>query len=147
MPRPAPDNPASHDPFCVGLWALTALFVLRIAAQPLSLILPGLPDFDAWHGGTMPYPVLLAFQLAILAIMLAANLACSRGRLSPRPRLARGLTAFGTFYFVAMLARLAVGQGLDPVPAWFDRPLPTLFHLVLAAWLLILARRLTAHAR
>lgn len=147
MHRSAPHNSASHDPFCAWLWALTALFVLRIAAQPLSLILPGLPDFDAWHGGTMPYPVLLAFQFAILAVMLATNLACSRGRLSPRPRLARGLTALGTLYFIAMLARLAVGQSFDPVPAWFDHPLPTLFHLVLAAWLLILARRLTAHAR
>ncbi len=95
----------------------------------------------------MPYPVLLAFQLAILAVMLTTNLACSHGRLAPRPRLARGLTVFGTLYFVAMLARLAVGQSLDPVPAWFDRPLPTLFHLVLAIWLLILARRLSAHAR
>ena len=147
MRRAAPRNPASVVPLCLALWALTALFVLRVAAQPLALILPGLPDFDAWHGGTMPYPVLLAFQLAILAIMLAANLACTRGRLLPRPRLARGLTLFGTFYFGAMLARLALGHSLDPVPAWFDRPVPTLFHLVLATWLLILARRLSDHDR
>ena len=147
MRRAAPRNPASLDPLCLALWALTALFVLRIAAQPLALILPGLPDFDAWHGGTMPYPVLLPFQLAIPSIMLATNLACTPGRLMPRPRLARSLTVFGTLYFVAMLARLALGQSLDPVPAWFNRPLPTLFHLVLAAWLLILARRLSAHAR
>lgn len=146
MRRPAPRNPAGLDPSCFWLWALTVLFVLRIAAQPLALVLPGLPDFDAWHGGTMPYPVLLAFQLAILAIMLAANRTCTRGRLMPRPRLARGLTVFGTLYFVAMLARLALGQSLAPAPAWFERPLPTLFHLVLATWLLILARRLSSHA-
>jgi hypothetical protein len=126
---------------------LTTLFALRIAAQPLSLVIPGLPDFNAWHGGVMPYPLLLAFQLAVLAVMVATNRACAHGRLTSQPRLARGLTLFGTLYFVVMLIRLALGQSLDPAPAWFARPLPTLFHLVLAAWLLILARRLSRHAR
>jgi len=146
MHPPESQTSTGHNPFCLSLWALTALFVLRIAAQPLALVFPGLPDFDAWHGNTMPYPVLLVFQLAILAIMLVANLACTCGRLVPRPRLARGLSIFGVIYFVAMLIRLILGQSLEPAPAWFDRPLPTLFHLVLATWLLILARRLTAHA-
>ena len=63
------------------------------------------------------------------------------------PHFARALTVLGTLYFVGMLARLALGQILNPAPAWFNRPLPTLFHLVLSIWLLLLARRLSEHAR
>jgi len=131
-----------RDPLCLALWWLTALFALRVAAQPLALGMPGLPEFDAWHSGVLPYPALLGSQLTILTVMLATNRACSQGKLAQRPRLARALTLLGSVYFVAMLARLVLGQILDPAPAWFDRPLPTLFHLLLAAWLLLAARRL-----
>lgn len=136
-----------RDPLCLVLWGLTALFALRVAAQPLALIEPHLPAFDAWHGDVMPYPVLLASQLLILAFMVTLNRACMRGQLVLRPRLAQTLTVLGWLYFSAMLARLALGQVLNPAPAWFDRPLPTLFHLVLSVWLLLLARRLSEHAR
>ena len=136
-----------HAPPCLALWCLTALFALRVAAQPLALTMPMLPDFDVWHSGVLPYPVLVAFQLAILAIMVTTNRACTRGQLAPRPHFARALTVLGTLYFVGMLARLALGQILNPAPAWFNRPLPTLFHLVLSIWLLLLARRLSEHAR
>lgn len=135
-------SPSARDRHCLALWGLTALFAFRVIAQPLALFMPQLPAFDAWHGSVMPYPLLLAAQLLILALMIALNLACMRGRLAPRPRLARILNLLGWVYFSGMLVRLLVGQTLDPMPAWFDRPLPTLFHLVLATWLLLLARRL-----
>jgi hypothetical protein len=136
-----------HAHPCLALWWLTALFALRVAAQPLALTVPMLPSFDAWHSGVLPYPALLAFQLVVLAVMVTTNRACTRGRLAHRPRLARALTVLGTIYFVGMLARLALGQILNPAPAWFDRPLPTLFHLFLSIWLLLLARRVSEHAR
>lgn len=140
-------RPSARDRLCIALWGLTALFAFRVTAQPLALFMPQLPAFDAWHGNVLPYPLLLVAQLLIFALMVAVNLACMRGRLDPRPRLARVLNLLGWVYFSGMLARLALGQTLDPVPAWFDRPLPTLFHLVLATWLLLLARRLSQHGR
>lgn len=136
-----------HAPPCLALWCLTALFALRVAGQPLALTVRVLPDFDAWHSGVLPYPALLAFQLAILAFMVTTNRACTRGQLAHRPRLARALTLLGSIYFVGMLARLVLGQSLSPAPAWFARPLPTVFHLVLSIWMLLLARRLSEHAR
>lgn len=95
----------------------------------------------------MPYPVLLASQLVILTVMIAVNTWVSRGRPSVRSGLARGLTLFGSLYFFGMFVRLIVGLTLDTAPAWFNRPLPSFFHLVLATWILIVARRLSNHAR
>lgn len=133
--------------YALGLWGLTLLFGLRILAQPLSRVVPELPGFDAWHGGMLPYPVLLLFQLAIAATMVNVNLRLARGAIMPRPRLGRWLAMLGTLYFAAMLLRLVLGQTLFPGSSWLNRPLPTLFHLVLAAWLLLLARYHVHHAR
>lgn len=133
--------------YAVALWGLTLLFGLRILAQPLSRAVPELPGFDAWHGGVLPYPALLLAQLAIAAAMVVVNLRVARGILVPRPRVGRWLAWLGTLYFTGMLLRLVLGQTLYPSSTWLDRPLPTLFHLVLAAWLLLLARYHLRHAR
>jgi hypothetical protein len=133
--------------YAFALWGLTLLFALRIVAQPLSQRVPALPGFDAWHGGVLPYPALLLSQLAIAAMMVIVNLRLARGALVPRPHLGRWLGVLGTLYFSGMLLRLLLGQTLYPGSSWLDRPLPTLFHLVLAAWLLLLARYHVRHAR
>jgi hypothetical protein len=88
----------AHAHIVFVLWGLTLLFALRIAAQPLALLVPALPDFSLWHGSLLPYPVLLAFQLGILALVVAINLRAGRAKLPCRPRLARCLTLFGTAY-------------------------------------------------
>ena len=130
-----------------ALWFLTGLFTLRIVAQPLSLLVPDMPAFDAWHSSVMPYPVLLASQLVILALIIVMNIRVSRSRPNPQPKLARGLAFFGWVYFVGMFVRLVVGQTIESAPAWFDRPLPIFFHLVLATWVLIVAWRFSDRAR
>jgi hypothetical protein len=133
--------------YALALWGLTLLFGLRILAQPLSQIVPALPGFDAWHGGVLPYPALLLSQLTIAATMVIVNLMLARGMLVPRPRLGRWLTWVGSLYFAGMLLRLVLGQTLYSGSPWLDRPLPSLFHLVLAAWLLLLARYHVRHVR
>ena len=55
--------------------ALAGLFVLRVLAQLIQAIHPlaFLPPFQAWHGAVLPYPLLVASQIAVifvLAIML-----------------------------------------------------------------------------
>ena len=95
----------------------------------------------------LPYPVLLFSQLAIAATMVNVNLRLARGVIMPRPRLGRWLAMLGALYFVGMLLRLVLGQTVYAGSPWLDRPLPTLFHLVLAAWLLLLARYHVRHAR
>lgn len=133
--------------YAVALWGLTLLFALRILAQPLSLLVPVVPGFDAWHGGVLPYPFLLFSQLAIAATMAIVNLRLARRALVPHPRLGRLLVLLGALYFAAMLLRLVLGQTTHAGSAWLDRPLPTLFHLVLAAWILLLARYHVSYAR
>lgn len=133
--------------YAFALWGLTLLFALRILAQPLSLLVPVVPAFDAWHGGVLPYPFLLFSQLAIAATMAIVNLRLARRALVPHPRLGRLLVLLGALYFAAMLLRLVLGQTTHSGSAWLDRPLPTLFHLVLAAWILLLARYHVSYAR
>jgi hypothetical protein len=47
------------------LWLLTGLFALRVVAQPAALVFDAgvVPSFDSWHGGVLPYPLLLLTQL------------------------------------------------------------------------------------
>lgn len=133
--------------YAFALWGLTLLFGLRILAQPLSRLVPALPAFDAWHSGVLPYPALLLSQLGIATTMVVVNLRLVRGILASRPRLGGWLALLGTLYFAAMLLRLLLGQTVYAGSPWLDRPLPTLFHLVLATWMILLARYHVRHAR
>lgn len=136
MNPPRPVTNTTH----AWLWVLAALFLLRVLAQPLAHRVPTLPPFEAWQGSSLSYPLLLALQLGIIAVMVAANLRASKQGLPYRPRLARGLAIFSALYFAIMLARLAVWGVWIEAPVWFQRPLPAFFHLVLASWLMLIAR-------
>ena len=122
------------------LWILTALFAARVAAQPLSLVWDRLPPFDQWQSGALPYGWLLFFQVVILLIMIRTALRFSRGGVPISRPVGWWLLGFGGLYIAAMLARLVLGQTLMQAHAWFDRPLPTVFHLVLATVVLVVGR-------
>ena len=63
-------QPINEDvqPYALWLWALTALFAIRVISQPLALVIDfrWLPRFESWHSGVMPYPLLVVAQLFIL---------------------------------------------------------------------------------
>lgn len=117
-------------------WVLTALFAFRVAAQPLSLIWDRLPPFGAWHSSTLPYAWLVCFQILILLAMIGIAFRFSLGRVRASRFLGTALLSFGGLYISVMLARLVLGATWMRGHAWFDRPLPTIFHLVLA-WFVI----------
>ena len=119
------------------LWALTALFCLRVAGQPLAALVtvPVLPPFDAWHSGALPYPVLLATQLAIVVWLIRTTRAVSAGTVRWRRPLGRWLSAASCLYGAIMAGRLVLGATILHDVPWFARPVPTFFHLVLAAYL------------
>jgi hypothetical protein len=120
------------------LLVLTGLFLLRVAAQPLALTgMPGVPAFDVWHSGALPYGLLFLSQLAILIALLDLAWRLWTGRVTPRRGVGTALLAAGTIYFGVMVARLAVGATILRGHSWFDRPLPTIFHMVLAGCLLV----------
>ena len=60
---------ASH-PHLLLLAIFTAAFLFRVMAQLLQALWPldVLPSFESWHSATLPYPLLLVSQLAILAV-------------------------------------------------------------------------------
>lgn len=126
--------------YALGLALLTGLFALRVVAQPLALVLDFLPAFETWHSGALPYAGLVVCQLMILTGMTGIAWLLYRGRLRPNRRLGRLLILLGSLYMVSMLVRLGMGSSLYAGDPWFDRPLPTLFHFVLAGYLLVLGR-------
>ncbi len=136
------------DPAAVrrALSLLAALFSLRIVLQALHsladvAVIPG-PAY--WDSGTLPYDWLLVCQLAILLGLILLIRAVD-GR--PRPGWGLALSLLGGLYLAAMLARAVVGVvGLLEAP-WFAFPLPTAFHLVLAAFCLVLGLHWRAAGR
>ena len=119
-------------------WVLVALFAFRVAAQPLSLAVhAGLPPFESWHSAALPYGVLLASQLAILGAFGWATYRFGAGGLTPRRSLGVAALWLGGIYFAAMTARLVLGVTLLRDVRWFASPIPTVFHLVLAGWILL----------
>lgn len=131
-----------------GLWVCTGLFALRVVAQPAALWVnvPLLPPFDAWHGNVLPYPLLLLSQFAILAIMVRTARRVGLEQWVPRRPVGRLLVALGGIYAGTMMARLLLGLTVLREYAWFAKPLPTFFHLVLASFVLILGRLHLLHA-
>jgi hypothetical protein len=119
------------------LQLLTALFALRVAAQLVQYMAPVrfLPPFEAWQGSGVDYPVLLVSQLLILVGMVGGAVAVSRGML-PRRRIGLWLMVLGGVYFTSMCARLVLGFTILADVSWFAKPLPTLFHMVLAGYVL-----------
>jgi hypothetical protein len=137
MSDSADKSQATH----VLLGLFTALFAFRVAAQLVQYASPTrfLPPFDAWQGGGLDYPLLLASQLFILAAMAWGTSAVYR-RARGRESVGRWLIVIGAVYFVSMSARLVLGLTVLSDLAWFAKPLPALFHMVLAGYVLTLGR-------
>jgi uncharacterized protein len=129
------------------LWCLLGLFVIRVIAQPLSLAVSQLPDFESWQSGVVPYPLLLATQVLIAAVFAILAASVSAATVNPRRGMGMLFLAVGATYFGAMLARLVLGATLLSNHHWFARPLPTTFHLVLAGFLLVYGHFHVRHGR
>jgi len=129
---------------------LMAAFLFRVGAQAVQAWHPvaWLPPFESWHSATLPYWMLLVSQLVILAAQLWVLAAMLAGRHRPRRSTGVVLLVLGDAYFAFMLFRLVGGLTVLQHVPWFQPLLPTVFHLVLAAFLLVLADfHLRFHAR
>lgn len=125
------------------LWALLALFVLRVAGQVVvALRHPAwLPPMQEWYSGLIPYPALLPIQLAIIALMaaIAADVGADAGGFAgPSPGWGHGLLWFSVAYAAAMGVRYLRWRRTPPAlrGAW----IPIIFHVVLAAFLFVYGR-------
>jgi hypothetical protein len=125
------------------LGTCTALFVLRVLGQTVVAVrdVGFLPPFEQWQSGLLPYPVLLASQIALAAVMLkiVGDFARADGYfVNLRPRTGRILIGLGCLYAFAMVVRYGVTMALHPQLRWFTGTIPIWFHLVLATFVLTL---------
>ena len=128
-----------HQRYMPWMLALAALFGLRVLAQAVQWAgpVPFLPPFDAWQGSGLPYPVLLASQLLIVALLARALLVMRSHSIKPASWKHRACFILGGAYFAAMALRLVAGLTFLSHVEWFVQSLPALFHLVLAAFVLL----------
>lgn len=120
------------------LLILTGVFAFRVFAQLATsqFSIPYLPDFEAWHSGSMPYGLLVFFQFVILAIMIRTTYRAWKNSLMGTEKLGHFLWGFGIVYVVLMLARLVLGQTLLEDVRFFANTITTSFHFVLASFVL-----------
>jgi len=123
------------------LAALAAFFALRVVAQATQRWhgVPFLPPFNAFQGSALRYEILLAAQIAILAVMAWVAWQVRADKLQRRPGIGRVLAIGGWIYCSVMLIRLGIGFAAPAAPGWFKAWIPGVFHLVLAAFVLVLA--------
>ena len=124
------------------LWLALGAFIVRVVAQPAAFLTGWrvLPGFETWQSGALPYVWLLVSQLVIVGWMTRTARRVSSG--TARPSRARGqvIAAAAGLYGAAMVTRLLLGVTLFAGHWWFDAPLPTAFHLVIASYLGVYAR-------
>ena len=124
------------------LVGLSALFVGRVVVQFVQLVheFDWLPPFVAWQSGALPYPALIVFQVGIVVVQIGIIKSVMTGRRILPPNLVPALACCGFVYLGVMVVRLIAGLTFADGDSWLDARLPTLFHLVLAGFLLILVR-------
>lgn len=138
-PGPAP---AAHR--ALVLWLLLALFALRVLGQ-LAVALglaPFLPPMEEWYSGLLPYGPLLASQIVIIIVFAKVCLDVTRQSgyfARPHGWLGTPLAIFGWIYVAAMIGRYILTMTLMPERRWTGGVIPIVFHVVLAAFLLVLS--------
>lgn len=134
---------------CLGLMLLGVVAQVQLALAQLALapaapfVADWLPPLSDWNLGVVPYALLLPMQILLLMGLTAvmarearpvdASARCARWR-----HVAR-YTAVG--YFTVMAARLAAQFASGAHDIIEAGGIPTLFHWVLALFMLLLGRR------
>ena len=118
---------------------LSVAFMLRVVGQAVQRWVPQswLPPFSEWQGSAIPYPVLLAAQVAILVLLAFVLTRMAQGRRMLGRRTSCAVIGAGTVYFAVMAARLLLGIFWLSESQWFTAWISTSFHLVLASVMLM----------
>lgn len=137
--RIKPFNTKAAQPYAKWLWLLASLFAFRVVAQLVALLFKPkfLPTFESWHGGVLPYPLLLTAQSLIFVWLAWTAWRFSKNNLHPRRTLGTIIIIFASLYFLVMLLRLLLGLTILNENRWFASYLPAFFHLVLASYLFL----------
>ena len=131
----------THRRCAVAFGVLSLAFGGRVLAQAIQRWGPVsfLPPFDDFQGSGLPYTVLLGAQLLILAIAAAVLVRMQRGKGLISPRMIIPVTVFSALYLAVMAVRLVLGLSVLSDSGWFSTWIPTVFHLVLASMMMLIA--------
>jgi hypothetical protein len=142
MPTDSEKKPGRNA--AIALACLLVLFIGRVAVQLWQYFWPtdALPPFSAWQSGALPYPALVASQIAIIAVSLWTIARIADRKLGRRRRIGLALLALGILYFGFMAFRLVAGLTFLQDSPFFGVILPAIFHLVLASMLIIVGLHL-----
>jgi hypothetical protein len=119
------------------LLLLLLLFGARVAGQLIVVLAQPrfLPPMKDWYSGLIPYRLLLAAQIAILALMMSMLRQVIAGG-PPHRNLALAIFGFASAYALAMLVRFVILRVRHRDRRWYEGGMiPILFHWVLAAFL------------
>ena len=111
------------------LWILLALFCCRVLGQVLVEFfgVRFLPPSEEWFSGLIPYPRLLATQIAIilLFVKICSDLTTRQGWFhQPRNWFGKILLVFGSLYLLIMVVRYGVRMSLYPGERWTGGSIP-----------------------
>jgi len=138
------DNKSSliKDSKNYGRWLffLLLIFCFRVSAQLIQLIFPVsfLPPFETWHSGALPYWLLVVFQVIIILVFTGFVFRFYKGKETPARKLGKIYLSVGIPYFCIMIFRLAAGLTFASDHSWFGARIPTLFHLPLASFIILI---------
>jgi uncharacterized protein len=126
------------------LWLLTLLLLGRVAGQLVVFFSAPkwLPPMGQWQSGLVPYPLLVAVQMVVLALMASISWDFTRGAgfwIEPHPRLGLVVLWWSYLYFGAMVVRYIIRMARRPDQRWLGGTIPIIFHCVVAAFQWIFA--------
>ncbi len=128
--------------YALVLMVLTGLFAFRVLAQLVQFVNPVdfLPPYSIWHSGALPYGWLLGAQVVILVMCIRIVWGVKNGTILPVERKGKILFILGTVYLLSMCSRLIIGLTIASDHYWFGATVPTVFHLVLASFVMFYGR-------
>ncbi len=129
----------TFQPYALLLLVLTGLFAFRVLAQLVQVLHPVsfLPPYEDWHSGALPYGWLVGAQGVILVVCVLVVWGINNNTITPSERKGKILLGVGMVYFLGMCVRLIVGVAIVPDHYWFGAILPTIFHVVLASFVMV----------
>ena len=126
----------------IALTVLAAAFVLRVLGQVVVVLAAPdwLPPMQAWQSGLLPYPVLLASQVAIIVVqvMVITAVAAERGPLAGAGAWAGWTLVVLAVIYLAGNTYRAWRRSRHELAHWWSMQLiPIIFHYVLATFMLL----------
>jgi uncharacterized protein len=131
-----------NKPYSVILWVLFLLFCFRVSAQLTQYFfsVSFLPPFESWHSGTLSYPILVGFQVLIIALFITTCIRITNGSINLNYYKGKKLFSLGLIYAFLMVARYILRMSIFPAERWFGGAIPIFFHIVLASFIITAGR-------